>query len=57
MNKDDTIKKLQKDIEYYINLIENIMTELMKVDTSNSEFLQELKEDYLQSEKMLDEIK
>lgn len=57
MNKDDTIKKLQKDIEYYNNLIENIMTELMKVDTSNSEFLQELKEDYLQAEKILDEIK
>lgn len=57
MNKDNIIKKLEKDIKYYNDLTEKIMTELMKVDTSNSEFLQGLKEDYLQAEKILDEIK
>lgn len=35
--------KLKKDIEYYEDLIERILEELNKFDTSDNEYLQQLK--------------
>lgn len=55
--KENANHKLKKDIEYYEDLIERIMEELNKFDTSDNDFLQQLKKDYSDAGEILDKIK
>lgn len=55
--QENAIIKLKKDVEFYNDLIERIMEELIKFDTSDNEFLQQLKEDYSAAGEILDKIK
>lgn len=57
IQQQDTINKLKNDVEYYNDFIERILEELNKFDTSDNEFLQQLKKDYSDAGEILDKIK